>query len=86
MIEPYRPGLNPEEKSYALDNWFKDDNQKITYDDSWILWFEDADMSPIVFTSCGATEAALKTYEKMNVTWNCHLFRKVNPSILKRKL
>lgn len=38
---------------------------------AWLIFFEDAERDPIVITD---EEAANKTYEKMLLNWNCHLF------------
>ena len=47
----------------------------------WLIWYEDQDRKPELFSGCGATEAAKRRYEQLSITWNCHLFRKVSPSI-----
>ena len=45
--------------------------------DAWIIWFEDASESPLVFNGEGAEEAAHRTFEKKLRNWSCHLFQKI---------
>lgn len=42
-----------------------------------IIWFDDADRSPLLFAGAGSAVAALKTWEQISVSWNAHLFVRV---------
>jgi hypothetical protein len=39
----------------------------------WAIHYEDADRQPEIFVGEGAEEAARKTFEQRNVSWNCYL-------------
>jgi hypothetical protein len=39
----------------------------------WVIKFEDADRSDLVFTGAGAEDAARKTFEVMSNSWGCYL-------------
>jgi hypothetical protein len=39
----------------------------------WVIKFEDADVSDLVFMGFGAEEAAKETYKIRKQSWNCHL-------------
>lgn len=45
--------------------------------DAWIIWFEDEDVAPEIFSGHGATEAAGKRFAMVRSNWNCHLFQRV---------
>lgn len=47
---------------------------------AWIIWFEDAERSPEIFSGYGARDAAFRRFEALNQNWNCHLFQKVLPA------
>jgi hypothetical protein len=41
------------------------------------LFFDDADIAPIVFAGNGAEESALQTYRSKSAALNCHLFAEI---------
>ena len=42
--------------------------------ETYILWYEDAEVEQVMFSGHGAEEAAQKTYEQALLNWSCHLF------------
>lgn len=51
--------------------------QREPYDPAWIIKFDDAEMPDEFFAEAGATEAALRRFEAVRLTYNCHLFCRV---------
>lgn len=47
-------------------------------DGAWMIVYEDADVRPDVFSGCGARAAALATFERRLMSWNCHLFERIS--------
>ena len=45
--------------------------------DAWLIYFEDVDVRPEIFTGEGAEQAARHAYKRALTNWNCHLFQKV---------
>jgi len=43
----------------------------------WAIIYEDAEVSPEIFTGCGATDAAHRTFNTVKTGYNCHLFVRV---------
>jgi hypothetical protein len=43
----------------------------------FVLFFEDADIAPIVFAGNDAEESALRTYRSKSATLDCHLFAEI---------
>ncbi len=44
----------------------------------WVIYFDDADRKPEVFGGEGAENAAKRRYEQISISWNAHLFVKVD--------
>lgn len=53
------------------------EKQKPSDDEAYIIWYEDSQKDPIVFTGYGAKEAAVKKFELIGQRWNATLFSKV---------
>lgn len=45
--------------------------------DVWLIFFEDADQPPEIFSGEGAKEAARRRFADVRQAWSCHLFRRV---------
>lgn len=45
--------------------------------EAWLIWYDDADQKPEIFTGDGATVAAAERFRIVRDQWNCHLFRRV---------
>lgn len=48
--------------------------KELREDGAYLLWFEDAEMQPILFSGAGARDAAIRAYEARSLAWNCVLF------------
>ena len=48
--------------------------EELREDGAYLLWFEDAEMQPILFSGAGARDAAIRAYEARSLAWNCVLF------------
>jgi len=42
-----------------------------------MITFDDADRSPLIFAGAGARQAALKAWEVNSISWNAHLFVRI---------
>jgi hypothetical protein len=42
--------------------------------DVWLLWYEDPDHGPEIFSGSGATARATARYDQQRQAWSCHLF------------
>lgn len=40
----------------------------------WLIFFEDTEVRPEIFSGCGATEAAHKRFDQVRTGYNCRLF------------
>lgn len=49
--------------------------------DTWLIRYEDKDMSPELFSGCGATKAARRRFEMQRSAWSCHLFKRIESSV-----
>ena len=45
--------------------------------DAWLIYFDDANRKPELFTGEGAEQAAHRRYDALLTNWNCHLFQKI---------
>ncbi len=43
----------------------------------WIVWFEDTDREPVIFSGEGATDAAYAYFNQCQHAWTSHLFKRV---------
>lgn len=43
-----------------------------------IIWFDDQDQRPLVFAGHGARAAAERTFKKVSMQWNAHLFVRID--------
>lgn len=44
---------------------------------AWMIWYEDRDRAPEVFSGLGAAIFARERYRVASFAWNCHLFEKI---------
>ena len=44
---------------------------------AFIVWFDDADLPPCVFSGYGAEDAARTFYELKRQAWTVHLFKEI---------
>jgi hypothetical protein len=56
------------------------DTVTISRECAWLIYFDDRDMPPEIFTGCGAEDAAHKRFKMVSGNWNCTLFQSVSPS------
>ncbi len=72
--------LKREEEIDTLTAALKTAKEALAKECIWVIWFEDAEVLPEVFTGTGAEAAARKRFESAIVSWSAHLLKSSEPS------